>query len=86
MKPDWKDAPEWATHLAMDCFGDWWWCEHEPEIGETLCGHGFAWQRETSESKVALAVTANEFVETSLEKRPDHIPNASKMMEEQRDE
>lgn len=27
MKPDWKDAPEWATALTLDCHG--WWCWHE---------------------------------------------------------
>ncbi|QRI46348.1 hypothetical protein [Xanthomonas phage X2] len=31
MKPDWKDAPEWARYLAMDLDGRWCWFEHEPE-------------------------------------------------------
>lgn len=30
MKPDWKDAPEWARWLAMDANGFWWWYEEEP--------------------------------------------------------
>ena len=30
MKPDWKDAPEWAKYLAMDKNGAWWWYETEP--------------------------------------------------------
>lgn len=30
MKPDWKDAPEWATHLAMESDGAWFWFEGEP--------------------------------------------------------
>ena len=30
MKPDWKDAPEWAMWLAMDEDGEWWWYEDEP--------------------------------------------------------
>lgn len=33
MKPDWKDAPEWANWLAMDQDGEWIWHEHEPEQG-----------------------------------------------------
>jgi hypothetical protein len=32
MKPDWKDAPEWAQWLAMDPDGSWWWFEHEPIV------------------------------------------------------
>jgi hypothetical protein len=32
MKPDWKDAPEWANWLAMDANGTWHYYEHEPEI------------------------------------------------------
>lgn len=31
MKPDWKDAPEWARWLAMDADGTWYWYEFEPE-------------------------------------------------------
>jgi len=25
MKPDWKDAPEWANYLAKDENSEWWW-------------------------------------------------------------
>ena len=32
MKPDWKDAPEWANYLAMDSDGGWFWYEHEPIV------------------------------------------------------
>lgn len=31
MKPDWKDAPEWANWLAMDDSGAWYWHEEKPE-------------------------------------------------------
>ena len=31
-KPDWKDAPEWASYLAMDRNGCWWWYEFKPTI------------------------------------------------------
>ena len=34
MKPDWKDAPEWAQWLAMDRNGEWYWHELEPEPNE----------------------------------------------------
>lgn len=34
MKPDWKDAPEWAQWLAMDANGFWWWYEEEPVVSE----------------------------------------------------
>lgn len=30
MKPDWKDAPDWANWLAMDADGTWYWFEYEP--------------------------------------------------------
>jgi len=30
MKPDWKDAPEWAQWMAMDWDGSWVWYENEP--------------------------------------------------------
>ena len=30
MKPDWKDAPEWARYLAMDSTGYWFWFEEKP--------------------------------------------------------
>ena len=30
MKPDWKDAPEWAQYLARHGDGEWFWWETEP--------------------------------------------------------
>jgi len=30
MKPDWKDAPEWAQYVAMDRDGTWYWYEVYP--------------------------------------------------------
>jgi len=30
MKPDWKDAPEWAMYLAQDESGKWYWYSHKP--------------------------------------------------------
>ncbi len=34
MKPNWKDAPEWANWLTMDGDGWWFWFEHEPEFDD----------------------------------------------------
>jgi hypothetical protein len=31
MKPDWKDAPDWANWLAMDADGTWVWFAARPE-------------------------------------------------------
>ena len=31
VKPDWKDAPEWADHLAQDLHGQWHWFRGEPK-------------------------------------------------------
>ena len=30
MKPDWKDAPEWAKYFAMDADGSGYWYERKP--------------------------------------------------------
>lgn len=30
MKPDWKDAPEWAKYLVRDQNGRWTWYERGP--------------------------------------------------------
>lgn len=41
MKPDWKDAPEWAKWMAMDDDGVWAWFEHQPMAnvgGWRMCG------------------------------------------------
>lgn len=31
MKPDWKDAPEWALFLSRDLDGEWVWREFRPK-------------------------------------------------------
>ena len=36
MKPDWKDAPEWANYLAMDADGSWYWFGKEPIAHDTF--------------------------------------------------
>lgn len=40
MKPDWKDAPEWANYCARDEDGEWFWYADKPEIGPGM------WQTE----------------------------------------
>jgi len=35
MKPDWKDAPDWAQWLAIDELGEWWWFEFEPKLSSS---------------------------------------------------
>jgi len=43
MKPDWKDAPEWAEHLAQDLCGEWWWFDNDlPKPNK----NGFVWESE----------------------------------------
>lgn len=54
MKPDWKDAPEWANFMAMDEDGSWYWYEDEPYMssfnrewrGDDMFEHAFLndWQ------------------------------------------
>jgi hypothetical protein len=34
MKPDWKDAPEWANFMARDSDGEWRVFEVEPTVDE----------------------------------------------------
>lgn len=54
MKPDWNDAPEWATCLAMDADGVWCWYEEKPKLKKSngiffsplkvaFAGNGVCW-------------------------------------------
>jgi hypothetical protein len=63
MKPDWKDAPKWASHLAMDENGQWWWFENEPLKSETC------WY--TDLGKIELAFSPYNHWEKSPESRPE---------------
>lgn len=65
MKPDWKDAPEWANYLAQDNSGAWFWYEGEPYNDGKYC-----WW---SSGRDVLAVTSPHWLQT-LEKRPSEIP------------
>lgn len=41
MKPNWKDAPEFAQYLAQDKDGWWYWYEKKPYADEhTWCSIG----------------------------------------------
>ena len=47
MKPEWKDAPNWANWFAKDRNGVWHWFEYEPEI--SLYGDYWSCSRGRSE-------------------------------------
>lgn len=37
MKPDWKDAPEWAEWVAQDADGTWWFYGYKPRPWLGMC-------------------------------------------------
>ena len=43
MKPDWKDAPEWANYLAGDSDGQWAWFENKPHAEYNYQSEGGYW-------------------------------------------
>jgi hypothetical protein len=49
MKPDWKDAPEWANWLAQDKDGHWYWFEKLPWLD------GGFWVCDASRSRCAFS-------------------------------
>ena len=61
MKPDWKDAPEWANYLAMDGDGYWCWYLRKP-IREDDCWCGG--------EKFEFTKRTGVYWKDSLEKRP----------------
>lgn len=67
MKPDWKDAPEWAKWLCRDSDGRWIWFEKKPRIqlssGEWVQG------RAIGDWMPASDANDNKWVD-SLERRP----------------
>ena len=64
MKPDWKNAPEWANWLAMDNSGEWFWYEIEP----LYISNDDSWMRRNGKSKYAGRCQPDP--ETTLETRP----------------
>lgn len=65
MKPDWKDAPEWAKWLAMDADGIWTWFQKKPTKNKDDMAY-----YEYGESRWEFASFPRVQWETSLEKRP----------------
>jgi len=63
MKPDWKNAPEWANWVAMDNDGIWFWYEDEPVISDSNPGE---WE---SEGKYYIALQAIYTWEDTKQKR-----------------
>lgn len=63
MKPDWKDAPEWANWLAMDDGGEWWWYELKPAYKKQFS----FWMETCGKTEVALPCISGD---ESLEARP----------------
>ena len=59
MKPDWKDAPEWANWIALDSDLCWCWHEQKPVLvgGDWVSG-----------GMMLFASTLKQ--ESALEKRP----------------
>lgn len=66
MKPDWKDAPEWARFLAQDSDGEWFWYENEPRPQH---GHSGTWDNHLG-GKVHNATVVWFPWEKTLERRP----------------
>lgn len=62
MKPEWKDAAAWASWLAMDSNGDWYWYENEPYRS------GNVWYKRGGDTDLAMA-KGDGWV-GSLEERP----------------
>lgn len=68
MKPDWKDAPEWANYRAMDSNGEWFWYECPPRSGSktwivsggdyTYAGRDSSW-KETKEERPVSSTKEN---------------------------
>jgi hypothetical protein len=63
-KPDWKDAPEWATWLAMDDDGEGYFYEDPPSKSKD----GF-WETKDNGSRWEQAEADVDW-ETTLEERP----------------
>jgi len=64
MKPDWKDAPDWAKYLAQDSGSNWWWYAEKPRAdyrNEEFVGGG--------KCEIAYDARISEW-ESTLEPRP----------------
>lgn len=65
MTPDWKYAPEWANHLAMDGNGKWYWYESPPVFDPIRD----MWVEAEDGGRVERAPTSEAFY--SVEARPN---------------
>lgn len=65
MKPDWKDAPEWAQWLGLESDGTWYWHEMKPEL--EIDGKFGLWGSDGKFKEAELDVSG---WQTSLEPRP----------------
>ena len=63
MKPDWKDAPEWANWMAMDDDGTWFWFENKPKKE--------SWGFRDSGGEYHIALEAVHDWKNSLEQKPE---------------
>lgn len=65
MKPDWKDAPEWANWLACDDYNrGWYWYEKKP------VQKSFYWNVENQNDRFEKVKRTDKWKE-SLEQRPE---------------
>ncbi len=64
MKPDWKDAPDWAGWRIMDDCRTWWWCEEKPKPANPP----FSMKIDFGHGRFERAVA---FLQGQPEKRPD---------------
>lgn len=70
MKPDWKDAPEWANYLAMNSANIWYWHEEKPFL------LGDSW-----DSDGQIQVISSPFWTRTLEERPEKEDNLCEVIQ-----
>ena len=64
MKPEWKDAPEWANYLAQDNDGMWYWYEFKP-----YTDNGDKWHYNKGKCQIASISTWKDTLEKRSEKK-----------------
>jgi len=64
-KPNWENAPEWASWLAMDGDGQWCWFEYTPEQYTSSIANG--WNNPIGKYEMVSDI---EGWENTLEERP----------------
>jgi hypothetical protein len=67
IKPDWKNAPEWAQWLAQDYDHIWFWFEHEPKPSEDGL-----WLAQSGKCQRAMITDQTAWLETK-ERRPEKL-------------